>query len=115
MRRWNGWGDDTIDYPLPESAAAILDEWVGPGMPPQDAKLEDVLASVPDSRLPPHPLITTEPLQRLRHARGQSFPDWLALRYGRIPAFPDGVARVTNDEEVRQIIQFARSTPREAA
>ena len=109
MRRWNGWGDDTTDYPLPENAAAILNEWVGPGTPLQDARLEDVLAAVPDSRLPSHPLITTEPMPRLRHARGQSFPDWLALRTGRIPTFPDAVAHVTNDEEVRQIIQFARS------
>lgn len=109
MRRWNGWGDDTVDYPLPESAAAILDEWVGPGTPPQDARLEDVLAAVPVSRLPAHPLVTTEPIQRLRHARGQSFPDWLAVRYGRIPTFPDGIAHPTNDDDVRQLIQFARS------
>ncbi len=109
MRRWNGWGDHTINYPLPENAAAILADWVGPGTPPQDARLEDILARVPVSRLPAHPLISTEPLARLRHARGQSFPDWWALRYGRISTFPDGVAHAANDEDVRAIIQFARS------
>ena len=67
-----------------------------------------MLAGVPDSRLPQHPLVTTEPLQRLRHARGQSFPDWLAVRYGRVPAYPDGIAHVTNDDEVRQIQEDVR-------
>ncbi|MCP4425788.1 MAG: FAD-binding oxidoreductase [Chloroflexi bacterium] len=108
MRRWNGWGDDTIDYPLPDNASAFLDELVGPGTPPQDVRLEDIIAKMPTSHLSEHPLINTEPLERLRHARGQSFPDWTALRYGRIPHFPDGVAYVTSDGEARQLIQFAQ-------
>lgn len=107
MRRWNGWGDDSIEYPLPENATAFLAERVGPGVPPQDARLEDVLTAVPPSRLPAHPLIQTEPLPRLLHARGQSFPDWVALRYGRIPAFPDGIAYPTTEEEVADLLRFA--------
>ena len=42
MRRWNGWGDDTIPYHLPGNAPVFLDEWVGPGTPPRDAALADV-------------------------------------------------------------------------
>ena len=30
MRRWNGWGDDTIPYPLPANAPAFLEERLGP-------------------------------------------------------------------------------------
>ncbi|MCZ7669624.1 MAG: FAD-binding oxidoreductase [Chloroflexi bacterium] len=45
---------------------------------------------------------------RLRHARGQSLPDWVALRRGRIPAFPDGVAFPTLDVEVRDAIRYAQ-------
>lgn len=107
MRRWNGWGDDTIEYPLPESAAAFLEELVGPGTPQPDATLADVAAAVPASRLPAHPLVSSVPALRVQVARGQSFPDWVALRYGRIPAYPDGVANPHIEEEVVQLMQFA--------
>ena len=107
MRRWNGWGDTTTEYPLPASAATFLTELVGPGTPPQDAALADVVARVPPSRLKAHRLINQEPEIRLRHACGQSFPDWVAMRYGRFPAFPDSVAFPTTDADVRELIQFA--------
>ncbi len=109
MRRWNGWGDDTREYPLPEGAAAFLEEAAGPGQPPQDAALEDVIAAVPESRLPAHPLVTTDAETRVRHARGQSFPDWMAMRAGRFGAFPDGVAFPISGEEVQALIQYAQA------
>ncbi|MBN2471392.1 MAG: FAD-binding oxidoreductase [Anaerolineae bacterium] len=109
MRRWNGWGDDTHDYPLPEGAAIFLEEAVGPGQPPQDTPLEDVIAAVPASRLPAHPLVSTDPEARVRHARGQSLPDWVAMRAGRFGAFPDGVAFPISGEEVQALIQYAKA------
>jgi len=110
MRRWNGWGDTTTDYPLPATAVTFLTDLVGPGAPQPDAPLADVAASVPPSRLAAHRLINQEPEVRLRHACGQSLPDWVAMRYGRFPAFPDGVAFPTVDAEVRELIQFAIET-----
>lgn len=107
MRRWNGWGDEQTHYPLHESAIAYLQKKVGPGSHSPDASLQDVLKNIPSSRLPPHPLINTAPQERLFHARGQSLPDWVALRSGRIEAFPDGVAYPSNEEEVRQLLAFA--------
>lgn len=80
---------------------------VGPGKPPRDAGLEDVLAAVPQGRLPGHRLVTADPLERLRHSRGQSLPDWIALRSGRVEYFPDGVAFPQNCDEVRELIDFA--------
>lgn len=110
MRRWNGWGDESVDYPLPESAARYIAEAVGGGASLNDAPLENVLASVPASRLPVHPLITTAISERLGHARGQSLPDWVALRSGRLGAFPDGVAYPASDDEVSALLRFARET-----
>jgi alkyldihydroxyacetonephosphate synthase len=110
MRRWNGWGDETIDDHLPEGARHFLEELVGPGTPPHDATLGEVLATVPASRLPDHPLVSTGAAGRVRHARGQSLPDWIALRSGLIPAFPDGVAYPTSDEEVRTLLAYAAET-----
>jgi alkyldihydroxyacetonephosphate synthase len=107
MRRWNGWGDQTITYPVPQSAVEYLASVIGPGAPPQDVTLEQVIASVPDSRLPDHPLITEEAEARVRHARGQSLPDWVALRSGRIAGFPDGVAYPTTRADVRELMRFA--------
>jgi alkyldihydroxyacetonephosphate synthase len=107
MRRWNGWGDDTITYPLAEGPRRFLEELVGPGAPPRDAKLEEVIERVPASRLPEHPLVCQDAEERVRHARGQSLPDWIALRSGRISTFPDGVAYPTSDDEVRGLLAFA--------
>ncbi len=107
MRRWNGWGDEAVTYPLPEEALRFLETRLGPGAPPQDARWQDVVAGVPPSRLPGHPLVSDDPAERLRHARGQSLPDWVALRSGRIPAFPDGVAYPVTEEDVRALLRYA--------
>jgi alkyldihydroxyacetonephosphate synthase len=107
MKRWNGWGDDTESFALPKSAVKFLQKVIGPGKPPQDAAFENALRSIPPSRLPSHPLVSTNPEDRLRHARGQSLPDWIALRSGRIEVFPDGVARPITGEDVRNLLEYA--------
>lgn len=109
MRRWNGWGDDTIHYPVPARAAVFLQAALGPSTPPQDKPFADVLASMPTSILPEHRLVTDDAAERLRHARGQSFPDWVALRSGRIAVFPDGVAYPMTEADVAELIGYARA------
>ena len=112
MRRWNGWGDDATGFPLPEGADAFLSRVAGPSEPPADAALADVVAAVeagPPSRLPAHPLVSTDAEDRLRHARGQSLPDWVALRGGRVGRVPDGVARPADDADVRDLLRLAGS------
>ena len=108
MRRWNGWGDDATTYPFPDPAARYLAALIGEGISAPDATLEQALRQVPPSRLAPHPLIRLDALERLLHARGHSLPDWVALRCGAIQTFPDGVAYPTSDQEVRDLIIFAR-------
>jgi alkyldihydroxyacetonephosphate synthase len=107
MKRWNGWGEETISTPLSAAATAYLQHIIGTGTPPCDATLEEVIARVPASRLPPHPLISDDPMERTLHARGQSLPDWIALRGGCIDTFPDGVAYPESESEVRDLISFA--------
>ena len=109
MKRWNGWGEESVDYPLPDSAQAYLVGHLDEGLRLEDASLEQVLASVPLTRLPPHPLVVTHPMERLRHARGQSLPDWVALRSGNIGAFPDGVAYPDSEGDVGALLDYARS------
>ena len=110
MKRWNGWGDETIIYPLPPSAAHYIANVIGEGAIIPDASLQSVLASIPESRLPPQATFITDNLDRLLHARGQSLPDWIALRSGHIDPSPDGIAYPASNEDVRSLLQFARQT-----
>src|SRR5512137_35385 len=108
MRRWNGWGDEVTLYPLPESAGRFLETKVGKGSRIPDVAFERALAAVPPSRLPPYRQLSLDPADRLYHARGQSLPDWVAVRHGRIEAFPDGVAYPASDEAVRELFAYAK-------
>lgn len=107
MRRWNGWGEQSRNYPLAESAVRYLSSILGEPSPGPDAPLGEVLARVPPSRLPDHPMITKDQVECLRHARGQSLPDWIALRSGDIGTFPDGVAYPSTEDEVQAALDFA--------
>src|SRR5437868_5739588 len=107
MRRWNGWGEESIHSPLSPATATFIRNALGVATPWRDATLEEVIAQVPPSRLPTHPLISTDPVERVHHARGQSLPDWIALRSGTIETFPDGVAYPESESEVRDLISYA--------
>lgn len=110
MRRWNGWGDASVNYPLPAGAKRYLEEALGEGYAEPDVDYKRALGAVPQARLPAHPLIETDAEVRLRHARGQSLPDWISLRSGQIEAFPDGVAFPEHEEHVRALFRYAQQT-----
>ncbi len=107
MRRWNGWGDENNNYPLPAGGRAFLEERIGPPKRLKDAAFADVVAKVPPSRLTAHDLIDTSPEIRVRHARGQSLPDMLATRSGELGVFPDGVAEPETSDQVAELLKFA--------
>ncbi|MGE8498976.1 MAG: FAD-binding oxidoreductase [Pseudomonas sp.] len=107
MRRWNGWGDESTVVELPAQGEAFLGELVGPGQVLADATLQQVIAQVPASRLPLHPLVSQDAELRVRHARGQSLPDWLAMRSGDFGVFPDGVALPENPAQIRELLAWA--------
>lgn len=109
MRRWNGWGDESRSMALPKSADTFLADLLGTTHPLPDAALSDVCAKVPQSRLPEHKLISVDIEARVRHARGQSLPDWLAMRSGDFKVFPDGVAFPENAEHVSELMQYAKA------
>ena len=109
MRRWNGWGDESNKMDLPPSGGEFLEKLVGKSAPLADASLKDVVAKVPDSRLPEHVLISTDKEIRVRHARGQSLPDWLAMRSGDFEFFPDGVAFPETKDQVAELVNFCQT------
>ncbi|MDD0843212.1 FAD-binding oxidoreductase [Pseudomonas sp. Gutcm_11s] len=108
MRRWNGWGDEATVVELPAHGAAFLEGLVGAGQRLPDASLQQVLAQVPESRLGSHALISVDAEVRVRHARGQSLPDWLAMRSGEFGVFPDGVALPETPAQIRELLAWAR-------
>jgi alkyldihydroxyacetonephosphate synthase len=107
VRRWNGWGDDAIAFAVNPDAVQFLEERIGSGVMPADATLAQACRDVPVSRLLPHPLIDISAEARLRSGLGQSLPDWLKLRYGKVGALPDGVAFPESGEDVRALLDFA--------
>lgn len=110
MKRWNGWGSEKIDFPVIGSAKSYLTDVIGLAKPGPSAKFENVLRRVKRSRLKAHPLITDDQALRLRHSCGQSLPDWIALRFGTVERFPDGVAQPASEQEVKELIDFALKT-----
>lgn len=109
QRRWNGWGYDNgpYDHQPNEQAVAMASERLGQSQALSSCQFEEVQAKVPESRIPAHPLIDTDPAARVRHARGQSLPDLLAMRSGNYGHFPDGVAQPKDEAEVEQLLAFA--------
>lgn len=109
MRRWNGWGEESTVVALPTHGGQFLAELIGVGQVLPDATLEQVLATVPASRLTAtHGLISLDAEVRLRHARGQSLPDWLAMREGCFEVFPDGVALPETAAQIRELLAWAQ-------
>lgn len=108
MRRWNGWGEDNITYPLTDQIRSHLCQSIGTGDTSTDIPFESVVKKIPESRCPDHPLILKDPVLRLLHARGQSLPDWIALRSGTIDIFPDGVAFPEDETQIHDLFKFAK-------
>ncbi len=110
MKRWNGWGDEknNFDFELSDSSRKFMEGKLGKSNALPDATLEEVIVKVPPSRLPEHSLISIDAEDRLRHSRGQSIPDWLAMRSGEFGTFPDGVGYPTTSTEVKDLLQFAQ-------
>lgn len=108
MRQWNSWGDSRVQMAINAKARLFLEGLLGKSAPLTDATLSEVMAKVPATRLPVHPLIHTDAETRVRHARGQSLPDWLAWRSGDIPVFPDGVALPSSSDQVAELLALAK-------
>ena len=110
MLRWNGYGEETITYPLSESTRVHFSQVLGDSKHPQDAKRESLNIPPPYLFSHPHPFLQSDNETRLRHALGQSFPDLIARRFGKIPRFPDAVAFPESNQDVTDLLKWARRT-----
>jgi len=108
MKRIQGWGKSSTDYPVPDPARRYLERAVGKPLKLENVPIEDLIKKVPPSNLPPHPKILNDPEDRLRHARGQSLKDWIDMCDGLVNTFPDGVTFPETGDDVRDLIEFAQ-------
>jgi len=113
MRRWNGWGDESNSMAMPDSAEKFLQQELGNTKVLSDISLTEVLTKVPNTRLTSQQLaqftwLTDDKEQRVRHAKGQSLPDWLAMRSGNIDVFPDAVAFPENRYDIQDLLQWSK-------
>lgn len=110
MKRFQGWGDISVDYPVPEPAQKYLSNFFGEPLRLNNASPKDILRKVPQSRLKPHPMISTDAQERASHARGQSTNDWVDMMDGLVDSFPDGVCYLTSLQNVQDLIKYSKNT-----
>ena len=54
--------------------------------------------------------IHTDPTERLLHARGQSLPDWVAIRSGEVGSYPDAVAYPKSEQDLEEVMRYAHDS-----
>jgi alkyldihydroxyacetonephosphate synthase len=113
---WSRWGDPAQAGPLPESALALVDAFLGtsdtPAVSPEDVRLSDPLDEALVAELgeivgADHVLVDHE--TRLHRTRGKSTPDLLKLRQGDGLDSPDAVVRPGTHDEVAAVVSWCVS------
>ena len=108
--RLGGWGFDGEGFDPPAPMLDWLRRRLGATEPFPRIDRERSLAAVPEpidvGELGPAE-VSTDPLDRLRHARGQGTPDLMRLRSGTVRHLPDAIARPADDEELDTLLRAA--------
>ncbi len=112
-RKIYGWGteDQVVAEEETVFLARVFAQKFGATLkPPQPApKVEDFALRAP--RVEPHGavarLCASDPHQRLVHAYGKSFPDYVRVLQGQVPCPPDVVAYPENEADVAAVLDWA--------
>jgi alkyldihydroxyacetonephosphate synthase len=110
---WSRWGDPAQAGPLPETARALVDAFLGttdtPAVDPGEVRLsaplaDDLVAELVEIVGADHVLVDHD--TRLLRTRGKSTPDLLKLRQGDGSDSPDAVVRPGSHDEVAAVIAW---------
>jgi alkyldihydroxyacetonephosphate synthase len=110
---WSRWGDPAQAGPLPETARALVDAFLGttdtPAVDPGEVRLsaplaDDLVAELVEIVGAEHVLVDHD--TRLLRTRGKSTPDLLKLRHGDGSDSPDAVVRPGSHDEVAAVIAW---------
>jgi alkyldihydroxyacetonephosphate synthase len=117
--KWWGWGFDDVSFTHEDKPALgpFLERMLGldlTGAASRPPAFDDL--SIPDSALTPElraalekavgaDRVSTDPLDRLVHARGKSLRDLVQTRRGELGRLPDAVVRPGDEDEVAGILR----------
>ena len=103
-RRLGGWGFEGEAYPPSDQLLEWLTARIGPARhpAPSEAAPPPDLAATDLGDLAAE--VSTDPVDRLTHSRGQGLVDVLRIRGGLVPALPDGICRPRDAEEVAAVL-----------
>jgi alkyldihydroxyacetonephosphate synthase len=112
--KWWGWGDDAIAFTHEDKPALgpflhrMLDlDVAGPTARPADFGSIEVPAPKEQAGLLDGVEASTDPLDRVVHARGKSLRDLVKHRRGELGRLPDVVVRPKDEAEVEQVVKAA--------
>jgi alkyldihydroxyacetonephosphate synthase len=119
--KWWGWGQERVEFShedkpdlAPFIARAIgVDVGRKVAAPVRFDRLQ-----IPDPQLPAGlrralervitaPFVSTDPLDRVVHARGKSLPDLIRQRTGELPRLPDVIVRPGSEDDVIAVLRAA--------
>lgn len=110
-RSWWGWGT-VEDAVTPEERRALV-ERVRAVLPDADLTFHEppdpAALDVPASRIEPTELFSTDPVDRLSHARGQAYRDVTRNLAGEVGQVPDAVARPRTEQDVVDVLDWCAS------
>jgi alkyldihydroxyacetonephosphate synthase len=103
-RRLGGWGFTDTTFPPSEAMLSWLESRLGE-LPPGKPAVDE-LPPLPQARaLPEIPgRLSTDPRDRLEHARGQGLPDLVRWRSGAPIRAPDAVLRPADSDEIERLL-----------
>jgi alkyldihydroxyacetonephosphate synthase len=121
MMKWWGWGDPHLKFPMADKPK--LWPWVvhklgivsaSPTAVPVDLASIRIAPSQADSQLLAElrrilqpEQITLDPLERLLHSYGKSFPDLFCVRNGIVTRAPDAVLLPDSSQQVEALVKLA--------
>lgn len=121
MMKWWGWGDPNLTFPMADkpnlwpwvekklgitspSPTNVPVDLSSVQMAPTRASAE-LIAEIGKILRPDQ--ITLDPLERLLHSHGKSFPDLFRVRNGNVRRAPDAVLFPDSHEQVEALVQLA--------
>jgi len=121
MMKWWGWGDPQITFPMADKPS--LWPWIAKKLgvvsaSPTAGPVDLASIQIPPTRASAELLtelhlvlrpaqITLDPLERLLHSYGKSFPDLFCVRNGVLRRAPDAVLLPESHEQVEALVKLA--------
>ena len=111
-RSWWGWGDEDrhLGGEALEGLATLVADRLGSEVPrPAAVRDPSSLAAAPTLAVPDAlaDLFSVDPVDRVRHSRGNAYRDVVRALHGELPAHVAAVARPRTEDDVLRLLDWA--------